>query len=168
MVCTIFRFMKAANRYLLPIPEEASHKVDRTSSPAHVGKLKNAIDFIVEAGTPVLAAANGQVTYVRDGSFTGGPSIEYWNDTNFIVIQHDRSEYTRYDHLAHRSALVKVGDRVRAGQLIARVGTTGFTYAPHLHFQVFVFTGKNVWTDFETLMVEHWLRANRDKTAHLG
>jgi murein DD-endopeptidase MepM/ murein hydrolase activator NlpD len=47
-----------------------------------------------------------------------------------------------------------MGQRVNAGQVIAYVGMTGFTYLPHLHFQVFVFTGGNIWTDFETLQVE--------------
>ena len=43
---------------------------------------------------------------------------------------------------------------VRAGEEIARVGRTGYTYLPHLHFQVFVVTGINVWTDFDTLEVQ--------------
>jgi murein DD-endopeptidase MepM/ murein hydrolase activator NlpD len=154
--CTRWYVLKAANHYRLPIPEGASYRVDRTTSPVHIGKLKNAIDFVVDAGTSVFAAADGLVTYVRDDSYTGGPSIEYLNDSNFIVIRHQQGEYTRYDHLAHKSAIVKVGDRVKAGQLIARVGTTGFTYTPHLHFQVFVFTGYNIWTDFETLEVERF------------
>ncbi|HEX7032611.1 MAG TPA: M23 family metallopeptidase [Nitrososphaera sp.] len=146
--------MRAANRYILPVPREHLQKIDRNTSPAHIGNLRNAVDFVVDAGTPVLAAAEGVVTYVRDDSYTGGPSIEYWYDSNFIVIQHERGEYTRYDHLAHRSARVAPGQFVKAGQVIALVGTTGFTYTPHLHFQVFVFTGSNIWTDFETLEVD--------------
>jgi murein DD-endopeptidase MepM/ murein hydrolase activator NlpD len=50
--------------------------------------------------------------------------------------------------------MLKVGQRVRAGNVIARVGMTGFTYVPHLHFQVFVVTGINLWTDFDTLEVQ--------------
>ena len=145
--------MKSANRYLSPIPRTALRQIDKTSSPAHTGKLKNAIDFIADIGTPVLAAADGIVTYVSDYSYTGGPSMEYWWNSNFIVIQHINDEYTRYDHLAHNSSRVRSGQAVRAGQPIARVGTTGFTYSPHLHFQVFCFTGTNIWTDFETLEV---------------
>ena len=48
---------------------------------------------------------------------------------------------------------VKAGQHVRAGEEIARVGMTGYTYLPHLHFQVFVATGINMWTDFDTLEV---------------
>jgi murein DD-endopeptidase MepM/ murein hydrolase activator NlpD len=146
--------VQAANRYLTPVPRNMLQRIDRMTSPVHVGKLKNAVDFIAEAGTPVLAAADGVVTFVKDDSYTGGPSIEYWQDSNFIVIQHANAEYSRYDHLAHKSAMVRAGQQVKAGEMIARVGTTGFTYAPHLHFQVFVFTGSNVWVDFETLPVD--------------
>jgi murein DD-endopeptidase MepM/ murein hydrolase activator NlpD len=46
-----------------------------------------------------------------------------------------------------------VGEFVSVGQEIAKVGTTGFTYLPHLHFQVFVFTGPNLWEDYQTLKV---------------
>jgi murein DD-endopeptidase MepM/ murein hydrolase activator NlpD len=145
--------MSAINHYLLPVPKNALQRIDRISSPAHVGKLRNAIDFIVTENTPVLAAADGVVTLVKDDSYIGGPSIEYWHDSNFIVIQHENGEYSRYDHLAHRSAAVRTGQCVKRGQVIARVGMTGFTYMPHLHFQVFIFTGSNIWTDFDTLSV---------------
>ena len=144
----------AINRYTLPIPKDKLQRIDRSSSPAHRGKLRNAIDFIADEETPVLAAANGVVTYVKDGSNTGGPSPIYWNDTNFIVILHANMEYSRYDHLRYNSSKVKVGQYVRAGEEIAKVGMTGYTYLPHLHFQVFVVTGLNSWTDFDTLEVQ--------------
>lgn len=47
------------DRYVLPVPKDLLQRIDRTSSPAHVGKLRNAIDFIVDELTPVLAAADG-------------------------------------------------------------------------------------------------------------
>jgi murein DD-endopeptidase MepM/ murein hydrolase activator NlpD len=144
----------ARNCYRLPVPSDALQRIDKTSSPAHIGKLKHAVDFVVPQNTPVFAAADGIVTYVRDDSNAGGSGIEYWYDTNFIVIQHANGEYSRYDHLAYKSAKVRMGQRVNAGQVIAHVGMTGFTYLPHLHFQVFVFTGGNIWTDFETLQVD--------------
>ena len=149
--------MNAINNYSLPVPKDKLQRIDRMSSPAHVGKLRNAIDFIVAENTPVLAAADGVVTFVQDGSHIGGPSIEYWHGSNFIVIQHPNSEYSRYDHLAHRSAVVRAGQYIKRGQVIARVGMTGFTYVAHLHFQVFFFTGNNIWTDFDTLSITEFL-----------
>ncbi|MGA6989911.1 MAG: M23 family metallopeptidase, partial [Nitrososphaeraceae archaeon] len=55
--------------------------------------------------------------------------------------------------LSYNSSKVIVGQHVIAGEEIAKVGMTGYTYLPHLHFQVFVVTGFNMWTDFETLKV---------------
>ena len=128
-------------------------RIDRTSSPAHLGKLRNAIDLIVDKDTPVLAAADGMVTFVKDISDIGGPNPAYWEYTNFIVIMHSNGEYSRYDHLSYNSSKVIVGQHVIAGEEIARVGVTGYTYLPHLHFQVFVVTGFNMWTDFDTVKV---------------
>ena len=129
----------AINRYGLPVPKNFLERVDRTSSPAHTGKLRNAIDFIVPENTPVLAAANGIVTSIKDDSTIGGPNPIYWNFTNFIVIMHANEEYSRYDHLAPQSSKVKVGQAVSEGEEIAKVGVTGYTFHPHLHFQVFIF-----------------------------
>lgn len=139
---------------MLPLPRDAIKKIDKSTSPMHIGKLANAIDLVADIGTPVLAAADGTVTFVKDDSYSGGPTIDYLGSTNFIVIKHKNNEYTRYDHLAHKSSLVRCRQLVQAGQVIARVGTTGFTFLPHLHFQAFVITGPNIWTDFETLIVD--------------
>jgi murein DD-endopeptidase MepM/ murein hydrolase activator NlpD len=147
----------AINKYKLPVPKDLLQHIDRTSSPAHVGKLRNAIDFIADIGTPVLAAEDGLVTSVKDTSNIGGASPSNWRYTNFIVIMHSNGEYSRYDHLSYNSSKVKVGQYVRAGEEIAKVGMTGYTYLPHLHFQVFVFTGSNMWTDFDTLEVKDFV-----------
>ena len=81
----------------------------------------------------------------------------FWNYSNFIVIMHANCEYTRYDHLAFSCSRVIIGEPVRAGQEIARVGMNGNTYAPPLHFPVFAFTGSNVWEDYGTLKVRFQL-----------
>jgi murein DD-endopeptidase MepM/ murein hydrolase activator NlpD len=147
----------AINRYRLPVPKNLLEKVDRTSSPAHAGNLRNAIDFIVPENTPVLAAANGIVTSVKDDSTIGGPNPIYWNFANFIVIMHANEEYSRYDHLAPQSSKVKVGQAVSKGQEIAKVGMTGYTFSPHLHFQVFIFIRSNIWIDFDTVSVQDFI-----------
>jgi murein DD-endopeptidase MepM/ murein hydrolase activator NlpD len=121
----------AINRYRLRIPKNLLERVDRTSSPAHSGNLRNAIDVIVPENTPVLAAANSIVSYVKDDSSIGGPSPL----TNFVAIMHANEEYSRYDHLAPQSSKVKVGQAVSEGQLIAKVGMTGYTFRPHYTFR---------------------------------
>jgi murein DD-endopeptidase MepM/ murein hydrolase activator NlpD len=92
---------KAINRYKLPVPKNLLQRIERTSSPAHMGNLRNATDFIVDEETPVLAAANGIVSFVTDSSNTGGSTPMYWDYTNFIVIRHSNGEYSRYDHLSY-------------------------------------------------------------------
>ena len=143
----------ARNRYRIPISLDNLISIDTHSSPAHLGRLENAVDFVAPENTIVLAAAEGTVTYVKDDSDIGGPSVNFWAHSNFISIKHQNEEYTRYDHLAFGSSKVRVGDIVSAGQEIAKVGMTGFTYLPHLHFQVFVFTGPNLWEDYQELKV---------------
>jgi murein DD-endopeptidase MepM/ murein hydrolase activator NlpD len=145
------------NKYKLPVPKHCLKYIDRTSSPAHVGQLRNAIDLVVDVDTPVLAAADGIVTFVKDSSNIGGSNPIYWDHTNFIVIMHSNEEYSRYDHLHYNSSKVKVGQYVKAGEEIARVGMTGYTYLPHLHFQVFEVNGINGWTDFDTLEVQDFI-----------
>jgi murein DD-endopeptidase MepM/ murein hydrolase activator NlpD len=113
--------------------------------------------LIAPIQTPVLSAADGTVTYVKAYSNIGGADTMFWNYSNFIVIMHANREYTRYDHLAFSSSkVIIIGQSVKAGEEIAKLGVTGFTYSPHLHFQVFVFTGSNIWEDYETVKV-HFL-----------
>ena len=143
----------AKNKYQLPVPSDKSISIDRNSSHAHWGRLENAVDILAPMYTPVLAAATGTVTYVKDDSDIGGPSIDFWEYSNFISIRHEHDEYTRYDHLAFQSSKVKVGASVTEGQEVGKVGMTGYTYVPHLHFQVFIFTGPNIWEHYRTLEV---------------
>src|SRR5688500_9481628 len=147
----------ALNRYYLPVQKQSIQKIDRTTSPAHTGKLRNAIDFIVPENTPVLAATDGIITFVKDDSKIGGASPAYWNFSNFISIMHHNNENSRYDHLKFNSSNVKEGQKVKQGQKIAEVGITGYSYISHVYFQIFIFTGPNIWTDFDTLIVEDFV-----------
>lgn len=50
-----------------------------------------------------------------------------------------------------------VGQTVQVGQEIAKVDMTGYTFIPHLHFQVFILTGYNIWIDFDTLKINEFV-----------
>jgi murein DD-endopeptidase MepM/ murein hydrolase activator NlpD len=104
------------------------------SSEFHPG-----IDMAALHGVPVRAAASGVVIDVIDVS-----SAHPYG--NAIVITHDRKFKTRYAHLSH--ICVKIGDKVDAGTIIGKVGSTGNVRkrghdASHLHFEVMIF-GKHV------------------------
>lgn len=85
----------------------------------------NGRDFAARRGTPVVAATDGTVVHAgRRGS---------WG--RLVVLRHGNGLQTRYAHLRSISGL-SPGDTVRRGQVIGRVGTTGLSTGPHLHFEV--------------------------------
>ncbi len=83
------------------------------------------VDITAPIGTPIYAAANGVVVQ---------STWNDWSRGNFIVIQNDNGFRTYYYHASE--LYVNVGDRVTGGDLIARIGMTGYTTGPHLHFEV--------------------------------
>jgi murein DD-endopeptidase MepM/ murein hydrolase activator NlpD len=82
------------------------------------------VDIIAAPGTAVMAAAGGVVSF-------SGFMAEYGN---VVEVDHDNGLTSRYAHLS--KSMVKVGDVVMKGQLVALVGATGRTTGPHLHFEV--------------------------------
>lgn len=85
--------------------------------------VHSGIDMPGAHGTPILAAAAGQV---RVAARRGGYG-------NLVEIVHDDGSATRYAHLA--AILVRAGERVAQGQVIARMGSTGRSTGSHLHFE---------------------------------
>ena len=107
-------------------------------SPAHVGALEYAVDFIVPEGTPVVAAAEGVIADIQLDSDRGGSAKEFEPLGNFIEIEHDHGEYSEYEHLRKDGVAVRVGQRVVRGQVIGYSGATGWLahLGSHLHFMV--------------------------------
>lgn len=126
--------MKSSNVYSLPIKKRCSRP---KGSPAHIGKLRYSIDFSVPESTPVYASLGGTIVFAKNDSMIGGPHKRYWSQGNRIVIRHKNGEYSAYEHLQYRSSKVRLGQKIRRGQKIGLSGTTGYSYGPHLHFEVF-------------------------------
>lgn len=103
----------------------------RTDPIYHVRKFHYGMDFACDTGTPVYATANGVVKYARWKTAYG----------NLVEIDHGYGYVTRYAHLS--SIGVKQGQRVKRGEEIAKVGSTGKSTGPHLHYEVLV-DNKNV------------------------
>jgi len=144
------------NRYALPYRKGALIKA--VSDPrAHFAHFQHAIDFVLPEGTEILAAEAGTVVKVKVDSHEGGANPKY-NDIkylNFLILKHANGEYSQYSHLKYEGVLVKVGDKVQKGQPIAISGNTGFSTAPHLHFQVFKLTNNKVgWKTLEIVFEE--------------
>lgn len=104
-----------------PISSPFGWRVDpiNGSTRFHAG-----VDIAAESGAPVLAAQAGYVVY----------SGEYGGYGEVVVLDHGGTLYTLYGHNSER--LVEAGQYVFPGQIIARVGATGRTTGPHLHFEV--------------------------------
>lgn len=85
-------------------------------------------DYAAPRGTPVRATSDGVVTWAaRNGSFG-----------KLIVIQHNGQFETKYAHLNDYAEGLKKGSRVRQGEVIGYVGTTGGSTGPHLHYEFLV------------------------------
>lgn len=89
-------------------------------------RLHAGVDFAAGTGTPVLASAGGRV--VRSG-WGGGYG-------NVVMIDHGRGVMTRYAHLS--KLLARPGQRVEQGEVVGRVGSTGLSTGPHLHYEVWL------------------------------
>jgi murein DD-endopeptidase MepM/ murein hydrolase activator NlpD len=82
-------------------------------------------DYAAPRGTPIRATSNGQVTRAsRNGSFG-----------NLVIVKHAGGFETKYAHLSKYANGVKKGKRVRQGDIIGYVGTTGSATGPHLHYE---------------------------------
>lgn len=130
--------------YLLPL-RQAQFRIDQGfggSFSHNDPQNRYAVDFAAAIGTPVLAARAGVVMQVESDFEKAGLNQErYGGRANFVRIVHDDGTMALYAHLKGEGALVRVGQRVAAGQPIGLSGNTGFTTGPHLHFVVQVNRG---------------------------
>ncbi|NUY39895.1 peptidoglycan DD-metalloendopeptidase family protein [Wolbachia endosymbiont of Litomosoides brasiliensis] len=91
------------------------------------------IDYAAKPGTPIFATAEGIIEYIGNNRGYG----------KYIKIKHKNGYSTCYAHVSGFSSDVKLGSRVRQGQVIAYVGSTGVATGPHLHYEV-IYNGKHV------------------------
>jgi len=148
--------------YALPFEEGKTFRVIQGYFSHFTHKERAALDFNMNRGTNITAAREGVVVRVKEDGTKGGLNKKYRPDGNNIVIQHADGTRAGYWHLQHNGALVNVGDTVKAGQLIALSGKTGYAAVPHLHF--LVWTNKNgqwqqIATRFQTSKGIKYLRS---------
>jgi len=137
MVCTSAGQI-AASGWTIPVKGAVVGSGFRTPErPTHQG-----VDLIVGRYTPIMAAASGVVSKVKcDEDHSGRQTCDVdgypgkggcgW----MVEIQHAGNIMTRYCHMVQRP-FVKEGQQVTAGEVIGRVGTSGNSSGPHLHFEV--------------------------------
>ncbi len=96
-------------------------------------KMHKGVDFAAPSGTPIFAAGSGTITYY---GVKGGYG-------NFVQIRHTADYSTAYGHASRFVKKLKVGSKVKQGDVIAYVGTTGRSTGPHLHYEL-MFKGTQI------------------------
>ena len=96
-------------------------------------KMHKGTDFAAPSGTPIMASGSGRITRAR---WCGGGG-------NCVKIKHNSTYETIYAHMKAFAKGIKEGRKVKQGQIIGYVGSTGLSTGPHLHYEVLV-NGKKV------------------------
>ena len=117
----------SSSGFIYPVP--SAYSKITTGLYYSSGQYHGAVDFGSAGinGQPIYAGADGEVIVSERLSGSYG---------NYIIIMHNNGLFTLYAHGQDGSRTVSVGDTVRQGQQIMRVGTTGNSTGPHLHFEV--------------------------------
>ena len=121
---------KTNKRTLMRTPlagaQVSSHFGMRRHPVLGYSKMHRGTDFRARTGTPIFAAGDGIVEYLgRKGAYG-----------NYIRIRHNGTFETAYAHMSRFAANLNSGDRVRQGEVIGYVGSTGRSTGPHLHFEI--------------------------------
>ncbi len=117
-----------------PLKGYGKERITATFPKYPDGTRHDGVDIGVPVGTPVYAAASGEVVtskYYLKGDYDGSYKNGYGN---YVMIDHG-DYYTLYGHLQYKK-VVSVGQSVSKGQLIAYTASTGNSTGPHLHFEV--------------------------------
>lgn len=91
-------------------------------------RMHTGVDWAAPRGTPILASGNGTIEQAGRKGHYG----------NYVRIRHANGYQTAYGHLSRIAPGVRAGVKVRQGQVIGKVGSTGLSSGPHLHFEVLV------------------------------
>lgn len=139
--------------YRLPYPDGTAYRIGQSpGGPITTHRSRGdafAVDIGMAQDTPIVAARDGIVIYTEANQIYGGKSPDMLDKANEVRIQHEDGTIGIYAHLAHGGVYVYPGQRVRAGERIGLVGSTGYSSGPHLHFAV-----QKVANDGETLCME--------------
>jgi murein DD-endopeptidase MepM/ murein hydrolase activator NlpD len=112
----------------------------------------------MEADEPIHAMRGGEVVYVEESlTETSDPykveaGEEPWKPANSLAILHQDGTIGWYGHMPQNGVVPEVGDLVRRGERVGRIGNTGNSTGPHLHFQS---NGKNTYGKSTPILIEH-------------
>jgi murein DD-endopeptidase MepM/ murein hydrolase activator NlpD len=105
-----------------------------------------AVDIAMPVGEYVLAVKPGVVADGRDDFSIGGATNYFLDKANHVTVMHDDGSYAIYAHILYGSLAVEIGQRIEAGQVLGRIGNTGFSTGPHLHLVIRYNSGRGVFS----------------------
>jgi murein DD-endopeptidase MepM/ murein hydrolase activator NlpD len=121
---------------ILPLPADqfvlTSPFGMRISPFTHADDFHKGLDLSAPTGTPIYAAADGVVSYA--GRYPLAQNVAWWRFGNVVTINHSDRFITIYGHCD--TVKVSVGQQVKQGEVIATVGSTGWSTNSHLHYEV--------------------------------
>ena len=122
---------QTGKRFLLRRPLQGGGRLRghfgmRTHPISRVRKLHSGVDLSASTGTPIFASGDGVVVRAQWVSGYG----------RFVELRHRNGYSTRYGHMTRIASGMAPGTRVRQGQIIGYVGSTGYSTGPHLHFEI--------------------------------
>ncbi|WP_270996104.1 peptidoglycan DD-metalloendopeptidase family protein [Listeria seeligeri] len=124
---------QGTGKYIIPVdnPNVSSGFIDRINPVTGVAEHHKGLDFAQPIGSNVKAADDGTVLVAEMGVSGSG----FGGYGNVILIEHAKNkEWTLYAHQS--KLLVKPGQKVKKGEVIGKVGSTGQSTGPHLHFEI--------------------------------
>lgn len=127
--------------YQLPFPVVARFRITQ----GYAGNFNHdpgspyefAVDWAMPEGTPVLAARAGTVVALRADRTASGPTDDFRDQANLVIVEHRDGTLAEYLHFRPRGLAVKLGQRVGVGDLLGFSGATGYTRAPQLQVRVY-------------------------------
>tara|TARA_B100001175_G_scaffold101370_1_gene85911 strand:- start:201 stop:1496 length:1296 start_codon:yes stop_codon:yes gene_type:complete len=106
----------------------SKYNLSRRHPVLHTIRAHKGVDYAANTGSPIRATGDGTISFAQ---YNGGCGNE-------IKIKHSEDYVTRYCHLDRYSSRTKVGRKVKQGQTIGYVGSTGLATGPHLHYEFHV------------------------------
>lgn len=121
--------------YAMPILANEHWRISQRpyGSYSHWGRSIHAYD-IAPIDARFVTAMRGGIVSAHDLGFGQTPNLRIFG--NYITIQHDDGEFSHYAHLKTGTFRVRTGQRVNAGEVLAEVGTSGYSFGRHVHVHV--------------------------------
>ena len=127
-----------AYKYYLPFKKSKSFTVSQGYHGAISHQNENAIDFTMPIGTEIVAVRDGVVVKIVQNNIKNCKERACMKYNNYITLYHNDGTFAEYTHIKKNGSKVKVGEKIKKGQVIAYSGNVGWSTGPHLHLVIYL------------------------------